>query len=531
MSAKTNSFREEDRKENFKYLSIFDQLNKIFDNLKSCYSTKVSYILSQLNFNIKEESYSKYPLEAVLKLYIYKKVKGLSSYYEKIKKDFIEDPSEAFKLGFLKDINNKILFPPSRTYNHYLKNKITKEQLIQLDFIAEKILILANKNKILLDIEIVKKVLKNKKKSTNRVFKQAVKLVKKLVYPQIQIKLRHNAKFTTKDLLDVLVHVAYSHDFTTNGSSTFQEIYPNVKVPSGDLMLHHFSKFNSVEQIKEMFISIFDVIFNFAKQNYKLLNRRKVNIAYDIHKIPYYGNKNDPYIMEGKHERGTTHFYQFLTCSIVIAGQRFTIDAIPIHKFDNLHELIDESLERVKNKVHIDKAFLDRGFDRSKIINVIKKHKVKFIMPKVRTQTVKAWMRKSEECKARVIEDYTFGKDKATVNLILVDDQEGIKRAFITNFYISEPLTHYLYTWYSKRWGIETSYRNLDHDFKARTTSKNYHIRLFYFLFSVCLYNLWILVNICISIALYGRLSGKPLITAKLFAVILYKVAYEDPPT
>ena len=39
---------------------------------------------------------------------------------------------------------------------------------------------------------------------------------------------------------------------------------------------------------------------------------------------------------------------------------------------------------------------------------------------------------------------------------------------------------------YSKRWGIETGYRNLDHDFKAKTTTRNYHIRLFYFLFSTC---------------------------------------------
>ncbi len=79
--------------------------------------------------------------------------------------------------------------------------------------------------------------------------------------------------------------------------------------------------------------------------------------------------------------------------------------------------------------------------------------------------------------------------------------------------------------------GIETGYRQFDHDFKAKTTTKNYHIRLFYFLFSVCLDNLWVLVNICVSLTLYGRLSEKPIITSKLFAVVLYKVAYEDPPT
>ena len=512
---------------------IENQLNKIFGNLGNCYSTKVSFILSKLNLNIEKKSYSKYPLETILKLYIYKRVKGLGNYYEKLAKYFKENPEEALQLGFLKNINNNVIFPPKRTYNYYLKNNINEEQLKQLDFIAVNILRIANKNKILLDIEIVKKVLKNKKKSTNKVFKETTKLIKKLVYPQIEIKLRHNAKLTTKDLLDVLVHVAYSHDFTTNGSNVFQELYQDIKAPSGDLMLYHFSKFDSVEKIRDMFISIFDVIFNFAKQNYKLLNRRKVDIAYDIHKIPYYGDKNDPFVVEGKPERGTSHFYQFLTCSIVISGQRFSIDAIPIHKLDNINELLDKSLERVKKKVNIDKAYFDRGFDRPKIINTIKKHNIKFIMPKIRSETVKSWMRKSIDCKSRIIENFEISKEenKAIVNLILVDDEDGIKRAFITNFYIPEQLTHYLYNWYSKRWGIETSYRNLDHDFKARTTSKNYHIRLFYFLFSVCLYNLWILVNICVSLTLYGRLSEKPIITAKLFAVVLYRIAYEDPPT
>ena len=511
------------------------ELNKIFETIDTNSSIKVSFLLSKLDLSIltKRTSYLKYPLEAILKLYLYKKVKGLGNHYEKTKDYFLKNKEEALQLGFLKNIENNILFPPKRTYNHYISKKITKSQLKHLNFIAEKILILANKNKILLDIEIVTKILKKKKDSTNKVFKEATKLVKKLIYPQIKIKLRHNAKFSTRDLLDVLVHVAYSHDFTTNGSTIFQELYPDKKAPSGDLMLHHFSKLNSIEQINIMFEAIFDIIFNFAKQNYKLLNRRKLNIAYDIHKIPYYGNKNDPYITEGKPERGTSHFYQFLTAAIVVNAQRFTIDAIPTHKLDRIDELLDKSLERIKNKLRINQAYFDRGFDKPKIINTIKKHKIKFIMPKIRSPRVKAWMKKSEATKARLIKDFQIGKwkDKAIINLYLVDDEDGIKRAFITNFHIPEQLSHYLYRWYSKRWGIETGYRNLDHDFKAKTTTKNYHIRLFYFLFSICLYNLWVLVNIVVSLTLYHRLLDKPLITAKLFAVVLYRVAYEDPPT
>ena len=147
-------------------------------------------------------------------------------------------------------------------------------------------------------------------------------------------------------------------------------------------------------------------------------------------------------------------------------------------------------------------------------------------MPKVRSFTVKRWYDKAEGCKARVGKDFVMGtgENKAIANLVLVDDDEGIKRAFITNLDVSEPMAHYLYSWYGKRWGIETGYRNMDKDFKPRKTSKNYNIRLFYFLFSVCLYNLWVLVNICISIMIHGKVLDKPIITAKMFAIVLYRV-------
>lgn len=509
-----------------------EKINKLFDSFSTNYPAEVSFILYQLEPPKIGQRDSLYKPQSIQKLYLYRIIKGFN-YYTKLTNYLNSNPIEARRLGFYKDENNNLQLPTKQHFNQFFQKH---PHLIQeLDLIAKKILQTATNKGILLDIELVKKTInkhKDKKEEQKKVFREATKLVKQLIYPQVDIKIKENGKFTTKDLLDILVHIAYSHDFTTNGSSTFQELYPELKAPSGDLMLYHFNKFDSIEQIKEMFDKIFDIIFNFARKNYKSLNRRKLNIAYDIHKIPYYGDPNNPYISESKHERGTSHFYQFLTCSIVVAGKRFVIDAIPIHKLDSIEELLDQSLEKVKQKINIEHAYFDRGFDSSKVINVIKKHKVKFIMPKVRSPTVKAWMMISEGCEARIVENFEIGsKEKALVNLVLVNDEEGIKRAFITNFHIPLQLTHYLYTWYSKRWGIETSYRQIDHDFKARTTTTNYHIRLFYFLFSVCLYNLWILVNICVSIKLNGRLPEKPIITAKLFAVVLYKVSYEDPPT
>jgi len=77
---------------------------------------------------------------------------------------------------------------------------------------------------------------------------------------------------------------------------------------------------------------------------------------------------------------------------------------------------------------------------------------------------------------------------------------------------------------YGKRWGIETSYKVKKHSFLPKTTSKNYLIRIFYFLFSVLLYNLWLLADILIWLALFGEVKQDHLITSKYFGTILYTI-------
>ena len=83
---------------------------------------------------------------------------------------------------------------------------------------------------------------------------------------------------------------------------------------------------------------------------------------------------------------------------------------------------------------------------------------------------------------------------------------------------------------YSKRWGIETSYR-VKKDFRPKTTSKNYVIRLFYFLFSVSLYNIWEFLNVIL--ALVEKIDSEtPVIAAKLFGTIVlgFGLSGIDPP-
>lgn len=49
--------------------------------------------------------------------------------------------------------------------------------------------------------------------------------------------------------------------------------------------------------------------------------------------------------------------------------------------------------------------------------------------------------------------------------------------------------------WYRKRRGVETGYR-VKKEFKIRTSTESYAMRMLFFFLSVVMYNLWVLFNL-----------------------------------
>jgi len=110
--------------------------------------------------------------------------------------------------------------------------------------------------------------------------------------------------------------------------------------------------------------------------------------------------------------------------------------------------------------------------------------------------------------------------------LVLAEGKNADTIAFITNLDVSERSAQDLVELYGKRWGIETSYRQKN-DFKAKTCSKNYSIRLFYNMMSFILLNLYVLANYLVSTVLSENYSEVPIIAAKIFLTILLR---KPPP-
>jgi putative transposase len=171
--------------------------------------------------------------------------------------------------------------------------------------------------------------------------------------------------------------------------------------------------------------------------------------------------------------------------------------------------------EYAKKKVHIGTVYVDRGFFSTQVISLLKRLGVKFLMPAVKNVKIK---RLVERYPAPTVMYYRMVG--LYFKLAIVKGIEDTKCVFATNLEVDERNAQGLFNLYRRRWGIETSYR-VKHVFRAKTTSKRYVVRLFYFSFSVCLYNLWVLANIFVGV-IFTQTSGRLLITAKVFGTLIY---------
>ena len=77
---------------------------------------------------------------------------------------------------------------------------------------------------------------------------------------------------------------------------------------------------------------------------------------------------------------------------------------------------------------------------------------------------------------------------------------------------------------YSQRWTIETGYRDKKRNAFPRTTSTDYVVRLFYFSFSILLYNAWSILNLLLMVCAGLEVLKRKAMTLFSFLKKLYSV-------
>jgi Transposase DDE domain len=251
----------------------------------------------------------------------------------------------------------------------------------------------------------------------------------------------------------------------------------------------------------------------FAGHLPRALRRRRdrpLTMAVDLTLIAYYGahDLDDPQIYRSQAKRGTNSFFAYATVYLVLHGERFTLAVAPVTRSEALKQVLQELLAVVsKAGLRIGLLLLDRGFYSVEVIRYLQQARRPFLMPVVGhgrkpdhplgpsgSNVFKAM--KTSGWSTHTLQDAK--KKKATVSVC-------VKRARYKNKHGKRKSETWVYAYwgiapkqvdwvkdtYRRRFGIETSYRQMN-QCRIRTTTKKFQVRFLYVAIGLLLRNLWV---------------------------------------
>ena len=238
--------------------------------------------------------------------------------------------------------------------------------------------------------------------------------------------------------------------------------------------------------------------------------KRPLRVAIDLTLLPYYGKHSldNLEIYRSKAKAGTRSFFAYATAYVMLHGQRFTLAVTPVTRSELLKEVLQELLHLVsKAGLKPGLLLLDRGFYSVAIIRYLQQARRPFLMPVVchgrkadhpkgpSGSNLFKLMKKSGWF-SHTLQDPK--KKKATVSICVKrtrwKDRHGRKK-WDTWVYAYWGITPKRVDWvkqtYRKRFGIETSYRQMN-QCRIRTTTKKFNVRFLYVAIGLLLRNLWV---------------------------------------
>lgn len=318
---------------------------------------------------------------------------------------------------------------------------------------------------------------------------ELVRFIEKQLEPFLVYDLKERAVYSKREHLKLLLSTSMVNGFATGVSNALGDS------PTGETLLSYIKT-----QKKEILKEAFDRLVN---ENVRRLRRQRrfrmpLPVAVDLHDVMYYGDHDDtPMIIGTKHTDGSNYAFKYLTASVLVDGQRLIVAVLPLESGKDIPSCTAQIIQklRVELKIRIRYLVFDGGFFSIAILRLLEQSKLRYIVRMARTNKTK----KMRLWHGRRFSYSTTGHHRKKSEQIsfevavVYDEAKGYKYLFATNL-----PSHYrpetILKLFKTRWGIETSYR-MSNQFLIKTTSKNYIVRLFYYLFACLVYNAWVMYN------------------------------------
>ncbi|MDB2246151.1 transposase [Halorubrum ezzemoulense] len=331
-----------------------------------------------------------------------------------------------------------------------------------------------------------------------------------------------NASYEDTQFFELQTFMGMVHCGTAQGATRFQYRHGEEYSPHGDTHLRAVKQFDP-EELVNGFNETTDRLLSVIASEASF--RRPVTATIDITTIPYYGEVEGMPMVSGTKDRDGRAF-KFATLSIIGQNIPLVLAVEPVRESsewdenpsNQIHRTVRRLVRRAKEQVPIETVLCDREFDSIQVFQTLSNLDVNYLIPKRVSSSERDVLEQMEGDDQEVaVESASIHVESGShpMRLLYVPSTSGEGTAvFATNLRVGPEEAETFCQRYSRRWQIESEYKSIKGDFLAKTSSKDYRIRLFYFVFAVLLYNIWRLTDFLLKASVGGEMDYAPVITA-----------------
>nr|WP_238717537.1 transposase [Natronorubrum halophilum] len=303
-----------------------------------------------------------------------------------------------------------------------------------------------------------------------------------------------NATYEDTRFLEFQAFLGMAGCGTSQGATRFQFRRGTEYGPHGDTHLRTVKKFDPE-----------DLISGFQEATDRLLSviqsevtfRRPVTVAIDITTLQYYGDVEGMGMVSGTKDSDKRAF-KFATLSIVGWNIPLVLAVEPVRESsawdenppNRIHSVVRRLVRRAQELVPIEMILCDSEFDAKPVYQTLSNLDVNYLIPKRTYSSERAAIEKmNDDWQNVAVESATVHTKRGShaMQFLYVPSTKGEGTAvFATNLSIGPDEAETFCRRYNRRWQIENEYKSIKNDFLAKTSSKDYRVRLFFFSSSQC---------------------------------------------
>ena len=282
-------------------------------------------------------------------------------------------------------------------------------------------------------------------------------------------------------------------------------------------------------------------------QSLGLLAGKQIDIAIDMHLIQRWDRKHGAELVRSKSKGKTGSFERYITAQCIKPGMQMALALFHMPALEDTACYVRKTIAMCRQTgAKIGTVMLDREFFSTDVIRVLEDLGVDYLIPCVNTANVIRAIEEFYRGERPAISVFRIAKSKNDyVEYVLHITKRTKKRKKKSKSCVEKPEEKYIafatnrfdidVKRYSERWMIETGFRMIENQ-RVRTRSRSVNVRTLCFMYSLVLYNSWVLANAeltnnpSVSGGVYSKVTQTDMKIIIMMHILPWICKYEKPP-